>query len=343
MTDWKPDSYMHDRLTSCKPQYEFKASEAKDWQRRLGSLRTRFRVMLGELQEDRLAPNPVLLESTDCGDYRRDRIELTTFPGLRMPVYLLHPKQPIQPSAAVIACHGHGFGSKEIVGLNSDGTSRSEPTYQKDFAVELVRNGFVTIAPDLLGFGDRKLEEDRDEASSCHRISTMLLAHGQTMAGYRVYETMRCVDYALELDNISPERIGIMGISGGGLVASFTAMLDDRIRAAVVSGYLNTFQTSILAMHHCVDNFVPGLSLIADMPELFGLIAPRPLLIEAGEDDPIFPIAGVMQAYDKLRGMYDSAGAGERIALDQFQGDHQISGAMAYSWLNRWLREGGEA
>lgn len=149
-----------------------------------------------------------------------------------------------------------------------------------------MKQGFVVAAPEVLGFGDRRLAEDLKSGepgrNSCFRLSAALLMTGQTMAGCRIYETMRALDYLQQRDEVDGERIGIMGISGGGLVAGFTAALDERISSAVVSGYANTFQDSILTRNHCLDNYIPGILLEAEMPDLLGLIAPRGLFLEAG-------------------------------------------------------------
>ncbi len=88
-------------------------------------------------------------------------------------------------------------------------------------------------------------------------------------------------------------RMGAMGISGGGMHTFFSTCIDTRIRATVISGYYSTFQDSILAMEHCPCNFVPGLHDFGEMYDLVGLIAPRPMLVEAGTYDNIFPIEAV--------------------------------------------------
>src|SRR5690606_22882702 len=122
-------------------------------------------------------------------------------------------------------CHGHGYGSREVVGLGMDGKPLKNPTYQKNFGLELVKRGFLVIVPELLGFGDRRLREDMEKPlddSSCYRISTYLMMLGRTMAGMRVWETIRTVDYLFTRDDVDCARIGCMGISGGGLVSAFT-------------------------------------------------------------------------------------------------------------------------
>ncbi|MDF2964272.1 MAG: dienelactone hydrolase [Paenibacillus sp.] len=336
---WRPDDYLNYLNDSVQPIESFKADSLPEWSKWRERLRKRFIELLGGYPTELPNLSPVVLESEDCGTYIRQRIQIQTYPGLLMPVYVLLPKAHKGRLGAVIACHGHGYGSKDIVGLNPDGTAKTgDPGYQKDFAVELVQRGFITVAPELFGFGDRKLTEDEGKSNSCHRLSTFLLAMGQTMAGYRVFETLRCVDYLLTRDDVDAERIGCMGISGGGLVSSFAAAIDDRISAAVVSGFANTFQASILAMHHCVDNYVPGLSLVAEMPDLLGLIAPKPLLIEAGTGDPIFPVHAVQEAHGKLMTVYQLLGAEEKLHLDLFEGVHEISGKIAYDWFQKvWL------
>jgi hypothetical protein len=127
-----------------------------------------------------------------------------------------------------------------------------------------------------------------------------------------------------------------MGISGGGMHTLFSTCIDQRIRACVISGYFSTFQHSILAMAHCPCNFVPGLHQFGEMYDLAGLVAPRPLLIEAGSRDPIFPIAAVQYSLEKARRIYDVFGI-SGPAADFFEGRHQISGRVAYDFLSAAL------
>lgn len=204
-----------------------------------------------------------------------------------------------------------------------------------------MKQGFVVAAPEVLGFGDRRLAEDLTSGepgrNSCFRLSSALLMAGQTMAGCRIYETMRALDYLQEREEVDGERIGIMGISGGGLVAGFTAALDERISNAVVSGYANTFEASILTRHHCLDNYIPGILLEAEMPDLLGLIAPRGLFLEAGDADPLFGPAGARQALDRLEQIYAAEGHVGQLAADFFTGGHEIHGEPAYAWLLKQL------
>ncbi|WP_379141137.1 alpha/beta hydrolase family protein [Paenibacillus sp. sgz500992] len=298
---------------------------------------------LGGFPERPAQLQPILMERTICNRYTRERIEITTYEGLRMPLYLLIPEQPLSsPAPAVLAIHGHGYGSREITGLQPDGSDREgDPGLHKDFAVSLVKRGFVVAAPELLGFGDRRLVEDLTSGepgrNSCFRLSSALLMAGQTMAGYRIYETMRALDYLQTREEVRSERIGIMGISGGGLVAGFTAALDERIACAVVSGYANTFADSILTRNHCLDNYIPGILLEAEMPDLLGLIAPRGLFLESGDADHLFGPDGAKRALARLQQIYTASGRGGQVEADFFAGGHEIHGEPAFAWLLKQL------
>ncbi|MHA6484848.1 dienelactone hydrolase family protein [Paenibacillus sp. strain BS8-2] len=312
---------------------------------RASKLRDTFRSLLGKFPDLRgEATFPKQLESEECDGYRRERIEIDTLEGLRLAMYVLIPNNSQAHAApAIIACHGHGYGSREIVGLEPDGIDRAgDPGLHKDFAVELARAGFIVAAPELIGFGDRRLDEDKQRGpkqNSCSLLAAHLLMAGRTVAGLRVHETMRVVDYLQQRPDVDSDRIGIMGISGGGLVAGFTAALDERITCAVVSGYASLFEDSILTRSHCLDNYIPGLLLEAEMPELLSLIAPRGLFLESGIEDRVFPRDPAVQAFAELQHIYASAGVPESVQMDYFEGGHEIHGAPAYEWLKTQLMQ----
>jgi predicted esterase len=75
----------------------------------------------------------------------------------------------------------------------------------------------------------------------------------------------------------------------------------------------------------------------AELPELMGLIAPRPLFLESGDEDPIFPADGFNKAVRELQSIYGREGVQDRLAFDLFPGAHEISGRKSFDWLKQAL------
>lgn len=64
-----------------------------------------------------------------------------------------------------------------------------------------------------------------------------------------------------------------------------------------------------MSIYHCADNYIPGLLKYAEMSDLMGLFAPKPVVLVSGVDDDIFPIAGARKAFRELQQIYAAAGA----------------------------------
>ena len=346
MSSYYVDGYMEHLYSKNAKEYRFNIDaiqNEKDLQKFSLGMREAYKSCLGEMPEN-LPPDVKVLSETQLNGYKRLKIEYAIDENLKAPAYILIPDNAknSKSNAAVIALTGHGYGVADIVGIAENGEDKPEggnPGYQKNFAVELVKRGFIVAAPELFGFGELMLESGkrRNDGSSCFALSTQLLMYGKTMAGMRVWQSERMLDYLIGRNDVDPERIGVMGISGGGLASSFFTAYEKRIKACVVSGFLCTFKESIMSIYHCVDNFVPGIIKNGEMADLFGLIAPRPLLIEAGIDDDIFPLNGVKSSYARLESLYERLNVKDKIDIDIFKGEHQISGAKAYDFLTKWL------
>src|SRR4029079_6490254 len=160
---------------------------------------------------------------------------------------------------------------------------------------------------------------------------------GQTMIGWRVWDIMRTIDYIATRSDLDPSRVGCMGISGGGTATLFATALDPRLRVAMVSGYLNTFRDSIGSLAHCVDNYVPGILNWAEMYDVAGLIAPRPLFVESGEKDNIFPIAASKAIFERVKNVYQAFDAASLTEQETFDGPHSFWGKRGLPFLAKHL------
>jgi len=346
--DFQPATALWKLYRDHKAPYAFRATDlahARQWQKRVRRALAR-RIGLDAIPA--APPHARLLAETDKGDYIRQKLILRTGPDTLMPVYLLLPRNAVEPLPVVLAFHGHGYGVKDIVGLWEDGRERDTPDgYHKDFAIALCRAGFAVAAPEISCFGERQTDFSYlDTAlgqpipSTCTHSAMLAFHLGLTPIGLRVHDGMRLVDYLETRRELDVRRLGAMGISGGGMHTFFSACLDERIRACVVSGYYSTFRDSILSIAHCACNFVPRLADFGEMYDLAGLIAPRPMLVEAGSYDPLFPRHAVRSGVARARSVYKVFNAPNRIATDYFEGPHQISGRKAYDFLKLKLTGG---
>lgn len=343
----KPDAYLDHLFNKLDNQRE---EQSEPWSQKSERILTKLRMLLGAFelpQRGDAGLEPVLLERVELQDVIRERVEFTTLEGLRMPAYVMIPQsiEPGERMPGVLLWHGHGYGSRSLVGLEKDGSPKNNSDSSKptdNIALELARKGLVVLVPEIVGFGDRMLERDERQdpslGNSCYNLSTALLMSGKTTAGLRTAEALRAADYLSSRPEVSVHQLGNMGHSGGGMVASLSAAMDPRIKASVLGIYPNTYRGSILAMRHCLCNYIPGLLNHAEMPEVLGLIAPRPLFIEAGIHDPIFPVETTKTAIHFLRALYDSMNADAHFGYDLFEGKHEYNGRMSYDWLAKTLQ-----
>lgn len=330
--------------------FRFQAStpaEARQWQ---AKARQALRQAVGFHDLPAVPLEPQLIEVVDKGDYRREKVLIQTGPEMLMPVYLLIPRSQPRPLPVVVAFHGHGYGVKDIVGLWEDGEERDLPDgYHRDFGVELCKRGFMVAAPEISCFGERQtdfsylktLRGQPPVPGTCAHTAMLAFHLGGSVVGLRTHDAIRLVDYLETRPEADLTRLGAMGISGGGMHTLFSACLDKRIRAAVISGYFSTFRESILAMEHCACNFVPGLSRFGEMADLIGLVAPRPVLFESGSYDEIFPRPAVERGVAGARQVYSVFGAEDQVETDYFEGRHRINGAIAYDFLSIKLQLAG--
>lgn len=308
-------------------------ADAESWQLQL---RAKVTELLGGFPE-RSALRPETLEVRQYPGYRRERILFQSRPGVAVLGDLLTPANRKPPYAAVVAIPGHGRGLDDIVALDENGRDRSgKPGYQHDFAVQAVEHGLAAFAIEPMAFGHRRDERTREKgptASACQPAAGSALLLGETMIGWRVWDVMRSIDWIATRPEVDAERVGCMGISGGGTCTLFSTALDLRIKAAFVSGYLNTFRDSIMAVSHCIDNYVPGILNWAENYDIAGLIAPRPLFSEGGDHDPIFPVDAARESYRRVKNVYKVFGAESRVQQEIFEGEHVFHGVRGLPFL----------
>lgn len=283
---------------------------------------------------------PVLLKSEKRKNYTIQKFSTEICRGLNMLYYVLVPDS--KSKNGIVAFCGHGYGCRQIIRQSKHGRYRKInflDNYQKNFAEALAVDGHLVIVPEPIGFGEAKLKKDMRKpfySSSCDTVSHYSLLYGFSAASLRVYQVQRCIDI-LEKE-YSCEKIGCMGISGGGLVSLYSACADERIERVCVCGYINTFRTSVLNMWHCPDNYIPNLLGIGEMYDYASALAPRKLMMQFGTKDKLFPIEGSRLAAEKISGVYKKLGAEKSFVPVEFNGKHEVSLPQAIDFFKEWKK-----
>lgn len=314
-------------------------------------LREKLAKLLGldTFQDCPLQPDYGPVESFD--GYFRQRVEISTEPGLRMPFYALTPANllPGERRPVILALHGHGGGGKEAIAGRREVPIIAEriDLYNYGYGLNLVKAGYVVLCPDARGFGERREMIDQGEdpeqiiSNSCRIINNMALPLGQTLAGMMTWDLMRLVDYAATRPDCDLSRLGCVGLSGGGLQTLWLSIFDERVKVAVVSGYFYGYKDALLRVNaNCSCNYVPGLWQLVDMGDIGALICPRPLLIESGLRDPLNGERGIANVVEQLaitQQAYRLAGAEEKLYHSIFDGPHRYDGQDVIPWFNHWL------
>lgn len=262
------------------------------------------------------------------------RYYFTSETGARVPCHLLVPTGRSRPVPLVICLQGHTSGMHISLGRpKSEEDKRMVADGDRDFALQAVAEGYAALTIEQRCFGERR--DGRPDRSTHHRngcehASLVALLLGRTMIGERVWDVRRAIDSLVGFPEIDLRRIGCMGNSGGGTITYFAACLEPRIAIAMPSCYVCSLRRSIARIDHCPDNYIPGFLRWFELADLACLIAPRPLVVVAGESDPIFPLEGVREAVDDIQRIYAAAGAPDRCRLVLGNGGHRFYASDAW-------------
>ena len=336
-----PVAFTRDLYAAAPRRLRFQArsrGQAETWQQQL---RAKVIELIGAFPSQRQPLRPVLLDTRAFPGYRREKILFDSRPGVSVLAYVLIPTKIATPAATMICIPGHGRGVDDIVGIDDRGRERTDKAgYQHDFAIQVAEAGMAAVAIEPMGFGCRRDPINARQSLSrkaCDPAAGGALLVGETMISWRVWDVIRTLDYIATRPELDSDRVGCMGISGGGTVTLFAAALEPRIRAALVSGYLNTFRDSVGSLAHCIDNYVPGILNWAEMHDIAGLIAPRPLFVESGDKDNIFPIKASIESFNHVRDIYNVFGAADRVEHEVFPDEHAFWGKRGIPFLARHL------
>lgn len=293
--------------------------------------------------------------------YLRRKYVMETLPEVFMPFYMLIPEgvNEKNPSRAMLVIPAHGANKNTV--CKAGETEEEKEKIARDpaecYGWEFARRGYVVFCPDPPGYGERSEPVPSEDQcflpgrrkssleSSCKDLAETAEALGLSFAALELWDLMRLMDFACGCAEVKKEngivQIGCGGFSGGGQYAMWLAALDERIGAAVVSGYVHGYYDSILECHLCPCNYAPDLWRLGDISDICSLIAPRPLFVENGTEDvengPC-GIEGPIKQVERIRKAYALFDAQEKLYHFTPRGPHRWYGGC-YEFVERNLSE----
>ena len=161
---------------------------------------------------------------------------------------------------------------------------------------------------------------------------------GMTSISINVTIGKAATDFVCALPCVDQNRLGVMGLSGGGTMTLWSTLCDERIKAAEIICYSDLWAAfGFRDINYCGMQVAPGLFKLVDLPDAQGLIAPRPLLVDIGVHDTCFPIDTASACYRQVENIYRAAGVADKLELDQFAGEHAWGGNKSVAFFRKHL------
>lgn len=282
-------------------------------------------------REKKAPLTPRLLEELDLGDHLRHKITYVAEPGDEVPAYLLIPKAVIaqkKKAPGVLCLHQtHPLGFKVVVGLGPDPND--------EYALELVRRGYVCLAPAY----PRLAEYQPDLKRLGYESGTMKA----------IWNNRRGLDFLESLPFVEKGAFGAIGHSLGGHNALYTAAFDSRIRVVATSCGFDSYRDYMNGdiRGWTSDRYMPRLLRYSpdrypfDFQEVLAAIAPRPVFVNAPLKDSNFKWASVDRVAASVRPVYEFLGAPEGLQVEHPDAAHSFPPEMrrkAYELFDRVLK-----
>jgi acetyl esterase/lipase len=278
----------------------------------------------------------------------------------RVPILIYKPVTGARSYPAVIFLHGTG-------GKKVD---------SQKFLYQLVKRGIMGVAIDARFHGERIAGGAHGSKEYVTAATAAWENKDKTRQTHpflfdTAFDLWRVTDYLISRPDVDPRRLGMGGISMGGIETWLAASVDKRIKVIVLDISVQSFKWSlandkwqaragtIQAAHLQAakdlgdsalnkrnvkavwDKLLPNITGEFDCPSLLRLMAPRPLLVVGTENDPNCPLPGANIAYASAMQGYIVKKATDKISRDitpkLFHTSTTEHFKMTLDWFSKWL------
>lgn len=329
-----------------------------DWLVRAEQVRRRMLVACGLWP---MPPRPpveaVIHGPVERDEYTVEKVFFQSAPGLYVTGNLYRPKGRDGKLPVVICPHGH-WANGRFFDHGEQGVAREIASGAEKFpvggryplqarCVQLARMGCLVFHYDMLGYADsvpftqqvaHGLREQRANLQSPERwgiFSAQAELRLINILGLQTFNSIRVLDWLLQLPEVDSTRIGVTGASGGGTQTFMLAAVDDRVTAAFPAVMVSTaMQGGCTCENACY------LRIETGNIEFAGLCAPRPLAMTAAND---WTREIETKGLPELKQLYRLWGVEDRVQAKYFNFGHNynyVSRAMMYEFFNKHFQLG---
>ena len=281
----------------------------EDFLKRQEEVKQKLKKILGPLPE-KTPLNARVTGVIKRKDFRVEKVIYESMPGYFVAAGLFIPNKVKKHAPAVIYASGH-----TVEGFRSS-------TYQH-IIINLVKKGFVVLAFDPIGQGERLQYYDTDTGKSRFGPTSehsypgaQCYISGYSVAKYFVWDVIRSVDYLLTRKEVDPERIGMTGRSGGGTQTAYAAAFDERIKATAPECFITSMKYVLKSIgpQDAEQNLFHMIGEGLDHADLLEVRAPKPTLMITTTRD-FFSIQGARETFREARNYYKALGAEENMNM----------------------------
>ena len=315
----------------------------------------RARVMACLLAAPPAAPfEPKTIAEQDRGSYVARKVVFNLTGDSRVLAFLLVPKSA-GPHPAVLLLHDHGakfdIGKEKVIEPWGESPEKTESARKwvvqcyggRFIGDELAKRGYVCLATDMLNWSDRGGGGYEYQQA----LAANLFQFGASWAGLIAHEDLRAAEFLATRPEVDAKRVAALGLSVGGFRTWQTAALSDRIAAGVSVCWMATRKGLMVPKNNQTTGqsaftmIHPGLANLLDYPDVAGIACPKPMMFLCGGRDHLFPAASIEEAFGKMRQVWESQKAADRLVTRLYDAPHEFNATMqndAFDWLDRQFK-----
>ena len=310
------------------------------WPKMRADIEAALTTVMGELPKERVETQAKTVDETEHAGYVRKRVNYFVDGWERVSAWLFVPDGKDE-APAIVCCHQESPQAKdESAGIEGD--------TRLAFAQHFAELGYITVAPDCISAGERRLGNVKHYDSKAYYKANSKLS----LAGRMLLDHMYALDLLEEQKRVDAARIGVVGHGLGGFNALLLSAFDDRVRTCVSSCGFTRFSTDKdperwtnmegLALLPGLKKSIEAKSFDFDWEHILALVAPSPtLVITSNSDTPFSNPKSCEKAVSAASRIYKLLGAQSAIEhfphTDGYNNFSRETLEVTDEWFERWL------